>query len=736
MNCGMKKRLGDRLPYSIKSRLERLIARFVDFFLHITICNGQELKHLKDFLEEKKGVNQKKDDVQQIASHSSHITSWYASDFLFIMDAVSGRKRPEDAANRHIVCSIVIPVFNKADYTFQCIRSLMREIDFKENEVIVVNNASKDETEQILSYMDGLVRVIHNRENQGFVRACNQGAAVARGKYIIFLNNDTVVLPGWLKHLVDTAENDTSIGAVGSMMIYPDGRLQEAGGIIWKDGTGEHYGRGRDPRNKKYNFAREVDYCSGASLLVRKELFDKLGGFDERYIPAFYEDADLCFGIRSLGYKVIYQPASKLFHHEGITAGTNVNADFKQYQEINRRKFVKKWKEPLEREQSEKGSATSEVAANRWRGPQFIIFDQIIPAPDQDSGSVRMTMILKALSKLGRLAFVPMNPSVSPGYKGFLEQDGIEIIYPMEYLERIKSDNFQLAILSRADVANKVLPEIREVNKDIRVIFDTVDVHFLRFEREYNLTGDEKIKNKAAHYKEIETQLARLSDAVWCITSKDKKVLSEAVPEVKIQVIPNIHLLQERGKKFDEREGLLFIGGFAHPPNKDAIHYFMKQIYPIIQETIPEVKFYVVGSRMPEEILAYSDEKVVVLGFVKDVDHLFHGCRVMIAPLRYGAGMKGKVGQALSYGLPVVTTSIGSEGMGLMHGHNVMIADDPVSFAEAVLKVYRDRDLWQQLSDEGYRHIQRHFVPEVVEEKILAAVMDVCGDRDRSKYSK
>jgi len=171
--------------------------------------------------------------------------------------------------------------------------------------------------------------------------------ANAKGKYVILLNNDTIVNRGWMESLVEFAEKTPDCGAVGSKLIYPDGRLQEAGGIIFSDGNGWNYGRGMDPSDPKFNFVREVDYISGASLMVRKDLWDEIGGLDDRFSPAYFEDSDLCFEVRKHGYKVYYQPKSSIIHFEGTTNGTDINNGRKRYQITNRPKFVEKWKDAL-----------------------------------------------------------------------------------------------------------------------------------------------------------------------------------------------------------------------------------------------------------------------------------------------------------------------------------------------------------------------------------------------------
>jgi GT2 family glycosyltransferase/SAM-dependent methyltransferase len=243
--------------------------------------------------------------------------------------------------------SIVIPVFNKALYTYNCLLTLSACDPEIRKEVIIINNASSDETADLLAQLQGAFKVINNPENLGFVHACRQGGAIASGEFILFLNNDTQVTPGWLSNLLKIMDADPKIGITGSKLIYPDGYLQEAGGIIFSDASGWNYGRGQDPTDPRFDQSREVDYCSGASLMIRTILWHQLGGFDMRFAPAYYEDTDLCFAARQAGYKVFYCHNSEVIHHEGITAGTDLTQGHKAYQVLNKEKFVEKWQETL-----------------------------------------------------------------------------------------------------------------------------------------------------------------------------------------------------------------------------------------------------------------------------------------------------------------------------------------------------------------------------------------------------
>lgn len=243
--------------------------------------------------------------------------------------------------------SIIVAVFNNIEYTKRCLEAIIENTPEELYEVVIVDNASTDGTKDFLNLLVGDVKVIANETNLGFTEACNQGAQAAIGKYLVFLNNDTQPQSGWLENMIALAERDPTVGAVGAKLVYPDGTLQEAGGIIFSDGNGWNYGRGMRPSDPRFNFVREVDYCSGAALLVRSDLWKSVGGFDLRYAPAYYEDTDLCFAIRRAGYRVLYQPAAVVIHYEGATAGTNLSVGTKKYQAINRTKFVGKWSEEL-----------------------------------------------------------------------------------------------------------------------------------------------------------------------------------------------------------------------------------------------------------------------------------------------------------------------------------------------------------------------------------------------------
>ena len=305
--------------------------------------------------------------------------------------------------------SIVIPVFGAFTHTLACLRAIAAHPPVADFEVIVVDDASPDDSLAKLHAIDGL-RVQARKANGGFIAACNDGAGLARGEVLVFLNNDTVPQPGWLDALLATLDAHPDAGLVGAKLLYPDGRLQEAGGVVFADGSGWNYGRFDDPANCRFAYLRDADYVSGAAIAIPRALFERLGGFDSRYAPAYYEDTDLAFAVRAAGLRVLVQPASVVVHDEGTTSGTDVNTGPKAAQVRNQAVFAAKWRDALAA-QLPAGSVPTPALLHR-RQRQVLVIDALTPQPDRDSGSLRLVNLMRLLMEEGaHVVFVPANRS-------------------------------------------------------------------------------------------------------------------------------------------------------------------------------------------------------------------------------------------------------------------------------------------------------------------------------------
>ena len=618
--------------------------------------------------------------------------------------------------------SIVIPCYNQVNYTYACLQSILEFTRDVTYEVIIADDVSTDATANLGQYTEGLV-ICRNETNQGFLRNCNHAAKAARGKYIMFLNNDTKVTEGWLSSLVRLIESDSTIGMVGSKLVYPDGRLQEAGGIIWSDGSGWNYGRLDNPDKAEYNYVKDVDYISGAAILLPHWLWKQIGGFDERFTPAYCEDSDLAFEVRKAGYRVVYQPLSKVIHFEGVSNGTDVNGTgLKRYQVENSQKLKEKWAEEFKKQCVNTGNPNPFRARERSQGKKIIlVVDHYVPTFDRDAGSKTTYQYLKMFLKKGYVVkFLGDNFLHEEPYSTTLQQMGIEILYGDEYVSGIwdwlkkNGSEISVAYLNRPHIATKYVDFIRDYT-DMKVIYYGHDLHFLRLGREYQLTGDIEVKREADYWKSVELTMmykAAVSyypsyvevDAIHAI---DGSINAKAITAyVYDSFLSNIQ------EDFSKREGLLFVGGFAHPPNADAVLWFAREIFPLIRRQLPEVKFYVVGSKVTEEIKALEQpgNGIIIKGFVSEEElaQLYASCKLVVVPLRYGAGVKGKVVEAIYNGAPILTTSTGAEGIPCVDTV-LEIEDEPEKFADKAVALYNDNDRCRQLCQKTQAYIRRHF---------------------------
>jgi len=627
----------------------------------------------------------------------------------------------EFPVHEQVEISIIIPVFNQLRFTQACLASLQENQGTERFEVIVVDDCSTDGTAEAVALMPGVV-YMRNETNSGFIASCNRGAEKARGNYLTFLNNDTLVRDGWLSALVGTFAEEPQAGIVGSKLVYPDGRLQEAGGIIWQDASGWNYGKFDDASKPEYNYLREVDYCSAAALMIPKVLFHDVGGFDSRYAPAYYEDTDLAFKVRRAGYKVLYQPLSEVIHYEGATGGTDLASGTKKYQDINRSRFARTWAAELMTK-----PANGEVAFLHQAPPDrknILVIDHYIPSPDRDSGSLRMFQILKLLRQLGhRITFVPDNLMDVRHDGDELRRRGIKVVrHP--YVKKVRDylvshgSEFDVVILSRCDFAHKHIADVRLHAPQSRIIFDTVDLHSLRAHREAQITINPQTREKARQIEELEYDLIRRADETWVTSSVEKKLLEERWPEKSIQLVSNIVDIPGSRTPFELRRDFLFIGGFQHTPNTDAVLFFLKEVYPTVKERLRDAKFYVIGDKAPPEVVALAGENVVITGLQQDVSQFFEKVRLSIAPLRFGAGVKGKINQSMAWGVPVVATSVGVEGMELISGEDVLVADEPEEFARALLTLYESPELWNRLSQNGIEKTRSLYSVQVARERL------------------
>jgi GT2 family glycosyltransferase len=658
----------------------------------------------------------------------------------------TGRKSPS--------VSVVIPVFNQSACTDACLHAVLDTWPHGlDGELLVVDDGSTDDTQEVVrrwTERDARVRSLVHGENRGFVAACNTGAQAASGEVLVLLNNDTLPRPGWLPPLVSVLARDRA-GAVGGKLLYPDGVLQEAGGVVFSDADGWNYGKGDAQADHPiFDHVREVDYCSGALLATPRELFLRLGGFDPAYAPAYYEDTDYAFRLRAHGYRVYYQPASEVVHLEGASSGRDVASGVKRHQVLNRSTFASRWADTL-LQQPPHPPALDRTALHRLRarGPDprhALVVLPTMPEQDRESGSRRAFHVIELLVEAGwATSVVVENAAGGERYARALRQLGAAVYAGpatrgagADYLERLSDlvgvERFDLALLAFWHVAERHLASLRAWSPGTRVLVDSVDLHFLREARRAFGSAaaggrvQDALDARFADELRRELNVYAGADGVLTVSAKEAAWIDDLVASPGHALcVPDLEDAPSPCRPLEERRGLLFLGNFRHGPNVDALGMLAEVVARLDPRLLAEQPISVVGNGLERGMLGVlaSHPQVRAVGWVPSVEPYLEKARLSLAPLRHGAGTKRKLLQSALAGTPSVVTSVATEGLGLEHGREVLVADDPGAFAGGVERLVSDRELWARFSAQGRAAVLRAHGRDTVRPLLRAAIETV-----------
>ncbi|SMF75264.1 glycosyltransferase [Pseudobacteriovorax antillogorgiicola] len=601
--------------------------------------------------------------------------------------------------------SIVIILYNKAELSFLCLQSLLGCVGEVNAEIIIIDNCSIDSTNEILKRIKNCT-VIRNRENIGFLKGCNQAFKHVRAPNILFLNNDTVVYPGTLFAALKTIQSDGKIGAVGGRVVLTDGSLQEAGNVIWRDGTCHAYGRGCHPHSGEFMFERDTDYCSGAFLLTRSSLFSNLGMFDEQFAPAYYEETDYCIELQKQGYKVVYQPRAVITHFEFGSAQLSNFA--LSMMNRNRVKFLNKHKDFLKSKPLPGVPSFWNRTPTKMK-PRLLFIDDSPPVPFLGAGFPRSLQILKQLSNDFFVTIYPTIGNDCGWHEIYSELPRcVEIIssgkmFKLRSFIEDRSNFYQYIWVSRPHnmsyFADHCLSSIR--SSSLKVIYDAEAIFTNRELLERKVRGKaEKSVYRSRKYSEFE--LAKLADFVTAVSKNELKQLSN--PNQNSAFVIGHDLVNNfSSNTFENRKHLVFLGSIhGHPtPNSDSIIWFMEKVFPLIKRELPEIKLVLVGYNrlVKNSVFRKYESNLVFAGRVDNLKVELSKYRVMVVPTRFAAGIPQKAYDACSYGLPCVVTPIIEKQMGWSDNINCLTAaiDNPGKFAEDCIRLYNSKHLWDNI---------------------------------------
>jgi lipopolysaccharide biosynthesis protein/GT2 family glycosyltransferase len=624
------------------------------------------------------------------------------------------------------VVSILLVVYNQAELTFRCLSALINTLGMPA-EVIIVDNASSDDTVRLFDHLDG-ARILRNSENLHFLRAVNQGAAEARGTALLLLNNDTGLKPGALQAALETLNSASDIGAVGGKLILPDGTLQEAGSIVWNDGTCQAYGRGQDPEAPEYQFQRDVDYCSGAFLLIRRDLFVKLGGLDDTFAPAYYEETDFCMRLRQSGYRVVYDPRVEVLHFEFGSATSPEQASALMHR--NHRVFYERHREILTDNHIPRNSATLFArSADRGR-PRLLVIDDRVPFPSYGAGYPRASCILKALHEAGYL--ITHYPLIEPEavwdevYSAFPREIEFMLMRGRsalpEFLEA-RARYYSAIIVSRP---HNMAPFIGQRDghpgsyAGIPIVYDAEALVSPREAARLQLAGNPiKIDEQEKQLRE-ELDLAHAAHAVIAVNTYEADFFTAAG-------IDNVHVLGHAVKlepvdgDFADRRDLLFVGALNgdEAPNVDALFWFVEEVMPHLDRLIGvRYRVRVAGRGGAASLHKMSNPRVDMLGRVEDLTEHYGQARVFVAPTRFAAGVPHKLHEAAARGLPAVATGLLATQLGWTNEAELLVADTPEGFARQCARLYTNHELWQRVRNTALTRVATDCNPAEFDRRI------------------
>jgi len=597
--------------------------------------------------------------------------------------------------------SILLVLFNQAPLTLACLRSIAATVELPA-EVIIVDNHSTDETEALLGRLDG-ARSLRNEENRHFLHGVNQAAALAKGQALLLLNNDATLRPGSLQAAWEALQEFPDVGAVGGPIVLPGGALQEAGSIIFSDGSALGYGRGQDPNAGEFQFRREVDYCSGAFLLIRRAVFEALGGFDPAFAPAYYEETDFCMRMRAKGWRVLYEPRAVIDHFEFGSAASPEAAI--ALQERNRALFCARHQAALASAHAAPGTDPLFARMRQAERGRVLVIDDRVPEARHGGGAPRAAALVSAIRANGWfVTFYPLQFPDEPRSASALPDD-------VEVMQGLGLPSLRAFLSARAQYYDVILISrphnmrlfrfLRPRRLSARIVYDAEALFAWREACQARVYGKPLSRSRWRALLTRELRLTKSADAVITVSAREARFFRAVLGAGKVHILGHALALRPTPRPFAERAHFLFVGSLNNPtdPNADSLIWFASEVMPKLDQLLgTDYELWVAGRCDPRVRGALASRpRIRILEQVEDLVPLYDQARVFVAPTRFAAGIPHKVHEAAAHGLPAAVTPLLAAQLGWRSGYELLQGDTASAFAAACARLYADGALWQKL---------------------------------------
>ncbi|MEM5422981.1 class I SAM-dependent methyltransferase [Paraburkholderia ferrariae] len=633
--------------------------------------------------------------------------------------------------------SILLVFYNSAELSYACLASIAEVLHESSvrAEVIILDNGSTDATSSLLDRIEGAT-IIRSRENLHFLKGANRAAKEARGKYLLFLNNDALLLPGSLEAAFSLCESSGDIGAVGGRIILPSGTLQEAGSVVWNNGACTGYGRGAVPDAPEFMFRRDVDYCSGAFLMTPRSVFEELNAFDESYAPAYYEETDYCLRLWESGRRVVYDPEVVILHYEFGSSSSSEQA--LQLQQRNHAIFRERHEAWLAKQKSVALERILWARQARNDKLRVLYIEDRVPHESLGSGYPRSRELLCALERAGvQITLFPMFEhdetwlTIRKTIPASVEVMRGHSVKNLPQFLRERVGYYDAVVVCRPHNMKAFLKATNgghaKWTGDATIVYDAESLFASRTLLERQLNGEIVSSAEADSLILDEIALTKPAKVVISVSEAEKRhfemhaVSSVYVLGHSVEALPT-------PRQFDQRVDFLFVGGIHDDksPNADSLRWFVKMVWPLVLERLgPETKLHIVGHNRAPTIVALRSDTVRLVGKVDDLSPWYDSARVVIAPTRIAAGIPSKAHTAAAYGVPMVTTRLIAEQLGWESGVHLLAEDDANDYADACCRLYTDRTLWESVRNNALTQVAADCSPERFAETVTGLLAQI-----------